>query len=243
MEKIDFDKKYVDKLKIHYYSFDEMLAVAIKLEEMGYKLWKPVQNLTELTGNCYYYDGSEWLRTISKFDIRNIGRFHIRNGHRIRIEIEAEDFLKMDIKKFKKIENPDIDPYGEEDWGYEEVKENIILKYNNYIKESKSRTIDKFKLVNLNSLIPILGMNEFVKYMNEKVVGKMVQFYNRKDGRNIKKERICNGAYWLEDKRELFIIGNKKEYCVNIFRPFGYYVEYSPSKNLELDPYGEEDWG
>ena len=36
--------------------------------------------------------------------------------------IDYEQFLEIvGIKNFKKIERPEVDPYGEEDWGYEEI--------------------------------------------------------------------------------------------------------------------------
>lgn len=160
------------------------------------------------------------------------------------------DEIELPKVKYKKLENPIEDPYNEEDWGYEEIKDKIMIKYKDFINEvARSRELDKFKFVDLHPMINDHTMDtrrSFIDYINKNVLGKMILFYNQKDNKNIKKERICNGAYWDQDANgnwQLFIIGTKKDYAVNLLRPIGYYVEWTPSKNLELDPYGEEDWG
>lgn len=92
--------------------------------------------------------------------------------------------------------------------------------------------------------------------------GKKVMFYNLKGKTNLKKERISEGGYWIEDQNadfyygldrswdvwKLMLIGTKKDYNVNLIKPIGYYgnVIKEPIKLIlsvnPYDPYDEEIW-
>jgi len=164
--------------------------------------------------------------------------------------IYFDPIVNISGKKIKKIEKPDLDPYGEEDWGYEidEAKKSENLKLLNFRGME-----DLFQ----SSIIDIMGGymrdNEremVINLINRNVKGKKVVFYNTRDGKNTKKERICIGAFWMDNGEEirdlfqrwdLYLVGTKKDYLVDKRRPIGYYDEQEIKPiilNAELDPYG-----
>ena len=106
---------------IIYDTKQEMLDIATILNNLGFKLYTKLENLKDLDYNGYYYDNNSFVRT------RKI------EGK----ELSYKDFMLLVSKKYKKIENPDIDPYNEEDWGYEiinnEIQEKIhLIKFKDY---------------------------------------------------------------------------------------------------------------
>lgn len=159
------------------------------------------------------------------------------------------DPISIDLKKYKRIRKPEIDPYDEEDWGYsvQETKKNENLKILNL------RGIDDSFQTSILNLITFPKIERerdlIINLINRNVKGKKVLFYNIRDGKNTKKERICLGGYWGYDEYlnqwNFYIVGTKKDYLVDIRRPIGYYAEQEVKTeilNAELDPYGEEDW-
>lgn len=144
------------------------------------------------------------------------------------------------------------DPYGEENWD----------KETNEAKKVKGEEIlmplmgNEFQLGVNHSIRDIMGgrMNEIgrnvVIDLLGKTRGKKVWFVNTKLGKNLKKERISEGFYWMEDRENgwlgwsLMMIGTKKDYFVNVTRQIGYYTEGEKYKRTisPLDPYGEEVW-
>ena len=88
-----------------------------KLEDRGY-IW---QNNKLPTSLCYFNGRPNYILHASTNKILT----YYNNPLSIDVILTVDEFLKIENKKFRKIENPEIDPYGEEDWGYEEIKENI----------------------------------------------------------------------------------------------------------------------
>lgn len=154
-------------------------------------------------------------------------------------------------KEIKKIIDPVVDPYGEEQWGDMEVEEEIT--------EAVKGMETLLGLENkgaFTSIVDILGGEAFISFperrqyvidLFRKTVGKKVYFYNYKNGKNLKKERILTDVYWtnqdnLDEVRiydwSLRIIGTKKEYYVNILRPIGYYesgIRITSSLNPDIN--------
>lgn len=151
----------------------------------------------------------------------------------------------------------DIDPYGEEEVE-EEITEAKKLKgeYVSLVKTGQNEgSIYYYMRCNVDDEI---NRNNVIDLINDNISKKLV-FTNKKDTtpRNIKKERVINGAYWKKnsnlhdrqhllprrtyEKWELYLIGTKKDYKVNILRDIGYYREYRRTIS-PMDPYGEEIW-
>jgi hypothetical protein len=100
--------------RIMYFSLEEALRIADTLIENGFRVfdYKGVGDDWN-DWDCFIYESDMFVQSISKKQI----------------PLSFEDFLKLISKKFKKIENSDVDPYGEEEWGYEEIKESKDIKY------------------------------------------------------------------------------------------------------------------
>ena len=76
--------------------------------------------------------------------------------------------------------------------------------------------------------------------------GKKIVFYNYKNGKNLRKERIAEGCQWKNNfgAWEFWLKGTKKDYFVNLEKSIGYF-DIAPKYNRTispLDPYGEEIW-
>ena len=135
------------------------------------------------------------------------------------------------------------DPYGEE------IQESV----NEAVKKDRGDlySIDKVLRAVPLSINDLMGhrdtedkRNLILNYLN-RLKGKKIVFYNHKEGRNIKKERIMDDAHWARVPGDyvLLITGTKKDYVVNRGLPIGFYMEGGPKRNIcPLDPYGEEDW-
>jgi hypothetical protein len=77
-----------------------------------------------------------------------------------------EEAFKKFAKKLQRIRNVEIDPYDEEDWGYEEVSESNIGTYRNKIDFKE--TINNY----------FHGSeNDFIKFMNFHATGKKVIYF------------------------------------------------------------------
>ena len=112
----------IDNLKNFYIPFntkEEMIAIAKKLHEMGYVV-------------CNYGDavrGYGFENVFHKiYAFSKIHDFFARTNMQdstinYKTKLDFEDFMKIDIYKRKRITNPDIDPWSEEDWGWEEIVE------------------------------------------------------------------------------------------------------------------------
>jgi len=111
---------------------------------------------------------------------------------------------------------------------------------------------------------------KYVLDLIDNTIGKKVVFYDIKNGRFIKKERISLGGYWKEDPNafmgwQFMLKGTKKDYVVDMTNGIGYYDaptkatpketikwykggkfeddwETSENFNNDIDPYGEEKW-
>ena len=166
-----------------------------------------------------------------------------RNSYRKCDVTIIDDLKKFKLKKFKKIEKPDVDPYNEENWGYEEIKESL---YNNTynlreICNDYMDTIERYELSN-NDLI--------VKYLNKLFVRKKVEFYRtyvtfKGDMEDITTSGMVEKVHFKEknnDYQVIFTIHGKNysdDMIVNIDKPVTVKTKIVLSPE---DPYGEEDW-
>jgi hypothetical protein len=212
------NKEIFDLLKgtaILYETKQEMYDIATTLTNLGFDIYTKLGNLGELDFEAYYYESSEqsFVRT------RNPKRYTQK-------QITYKDFMFMLSKKHRKIERPDIDPLGEDDWGYEEIKETNKSLGFSWIE------VDKVDYRELNE---ILRGKTITIYQNVK--GKYVPF-DRIKPKVVVKEFKSTWNKWLilitsenteiEMKYDdrIKIIGNKMSY----------------GDRWEIDPFNEEIW-
>lgn len=134
----------------------------------------------------------------------------------------------------KKIENPELDPYGEDEWGYEEISES--LDYLEVINGTAIEVDTQEEYWELMSKLELLGYtwsgdlptlkNNFRRY------SKICIFLERNKIKGDNKY-LSYGSYEFFKKNKYNIINykdipNKK---------------YKKIDNSESDPYNEEDWG
>jgi len=135
------------------------------------------------------------------------------------------------FSSFKKINRPDIDPYGEEDWGYKEINESAGADYELaiFVKSEKS----------YNELMKKLDEQEYLWNGSDRKRPIRIPY----DGQQViyltYEHKLLHGSIWGYDKYY-------KNTIPNIYS--NEYVSLPNKKlkkiqNLEIDPYGEEDWG
>ena len=108
----------IDYLKnkiIMYSTKEEMISIARILNGNGFKTYTPLYKMEKERLDYKYY-----FCDLNGVFVRSMEEFKLRNWE----ELTLLDLSNLLDKKFKKIENPIDDPYGEEDWGWEELKEN-----------------------------------------------------------------------------------------------------------------------
>jgi hypothetical protein len=123
-------------------------------------------------------------------------------------------------KKMKKILNPEVDPYGEEDWGYEEIKNNESVEKTN---KKTFNFGDKVKLIDLDGLLMdtargfLHGEIQGLRIGDIGVVNKFTYNIIYVSFNRVKEDLWCNS---------------------NNFEKYG----SSERVFSDVDPYGEEDW-
>ena len=198
----------IEDLKKHIIVFDnerEMIVIAKALKSIGIEVFNydEIINGDVKSFSCFMYDYNHFVRSTS---LRGEAKY------------SYDEFINIVgiNKKFKKIENPIDDPYGEEDWGYEEMKENEHHRKNFEIGD-----------VVRHKKYPGFGVG-VVKYIDDTNT-IYIEFENKtyRGCPHTKKDRG-----WSTNDRNIewydFINSNKK---------------FKKIENSELDPYGEEDWG
>lgn len=116
-----------------YKNKDEMIKLAKFFLLFGYETYIPISGMDF---DFYYY-----------FYEEKYGKFlRSRASYSGKIMIKYDD-VKDIVEKYEKIERPDIDPYGEDDWGFAK-KENktYIMKYHKMNEELKRKlSVGKLK--------------------------------------------------------------------------------------------------
>jgi len=182
-----------------------------------------------------------------------------------------KDIDILDDKKFKRITKPDIDPYGEEDWGYEEeiIKENMIMNYKRFINENKNNDIE-----NDGELSSLKENNMTKSYIPDELIGVVDKESNWEECDKIQKKLqklfLHKNVQFTSDRKytyDICIDKNIKKYNIYVNNVT---IIYSPAQNEYLmyfytnnseyhvvgdkpvtildriiskeDPYGEEEW-
>jgi len=149
---------------------------------------------------------------------------------------DSQDFIKMFVdKKYKRIEQPDIDPFGEEDWGWK-IEENVEYEETIMFKD----------LYNIFD-----DYDAMIRYLNEFENNKRVYFIGE-DGIYYKDD--IKGSSWRvveyistsDIKRVLVKMSNGQTgnaIGLTYLDPTTLYRKYKKIEKPEIDPYGEENWG
>jgi len=100
-----------------------------------YDMGKYLENLNEFVGNIIDFHGSKNTSTRADYKFEKIQtnkKINLRTGNAwdyiLIFDVDGNSYdinMSKDIilnSKIKKIEKPDIDPYGEEEWGYEIIE-------------------------------------------------------------------------------------------------------------------------
>jgi hypothetical protein len=158
----------------------------------------------------------------------------VRSWHHVGEDaVTYKDLLKFTSSKSKKlkIKNPELDPYGEEDWGYE-IRENIKEEFIINIQD----TIDNFFNGNVDAFVEVMNKTYINKNINYYKNGRsygtfvVVEYTNHYDDYPVRL-KMSNGQHGHPDEIGFFEPLNfEKGNWIKIERP-------------DLDPYGEENWG
>ena len=155
--------KLIKNCSLLYKNKDEMINIASELKKHGIKTYTDIYDMT-FQYKYYYYDEDEksFVRSISN------NRSYLK-------ELDYSEFMELVGKKFKKIERPEIDPYGEEDWGYENIEEN---KNENFNDELILESFDQFVGFATKELMNFIKLSK-IKYdkNNNKQIQKLIKQY------------------------------------------------------------------
>ena len=143
------------------------------------------------------------------------------NGNFISHKRKELDFYDdRDNIKRKKIKRPDIDPFDEEDWRYEEINEGT---WNLPPKKSNIKTFTIYeKLIEFEN-----DHNKLINFLKEEVTDNMVEFGENSIIRKLIKgvKLSFNNEKMGQDKKEILFIDNKnkryvvdKDYPITIYR-------------------------
>jgi len=122
-------EEILKKYRIDFNTPEEAVEISNILLNLGIAVYGPeniIDHIKKDHWDCFIYedydDGFEPAFTLAKIEYFT--------------ELESIDYKKFmdiikNIKKYKKIENPKIDPYGEEDWGWS-LDEKIITKFKKF---------------------------------------------------------------------------------------------------------------
>jgi len=223
--------KNIRQYAIFYDNKDEMIEIAEKLYDIGERTYRSIAVLrnSRKTRDFFYYNQGDqaWCRGEDENRIRGLK------------EMTYGEFMgKTTKKKYTKIENKELDPYDEEDWGWD-VKENVSLD----VPDALNKTILSLKT-----------QEEYDSAMSK--LDELGYFWGEKT-------KASGINYWPSYKNDfaLIFMGNKYlayatiPWCKNhdSFRNYKYIKiedllkikikKYKKVNNLELDPYGEDDWG
>jgi hypothetical protein len=229
---------------IMYDDYDQMMKVIMKLYEIGEKTYKSKEQYgrsKKLMKFFYFHNGDQcFVRSEDEEKIESLGLERM----------SFDDFMKSGSLKYKKKPgDPKLDPYGEEDWGWnvqektinENIKEyngwiyfkfetqediNDFLNYLEklgYIWKSGIKPTENIPNVSSNDCLRINIVNKYILgTAQERADNGSQKLYNK----CIKLKDFINNAEFIEQRRiEMW----KKKEEIRLM-------------NLDRDPYGEEDW-
>lgn len=225
-ESNDYDhiKEYI----IFFKNNDEMVEIAKKLKELGFEVF----NYDGIVnGNAsHQYNSFRW--TPNKMFSRTITRIIVDDQNHIRYD----EFIKINNKKYKRIENPELDPFGEEDWGVEEIVQENVKDYklpdDSFIRITSQEEYWEIMRYLENAGYKWYGFNSTGGLPTDKNFfrGNIDFCIRLKDGKMTHqdypyfREHYPHGGFF--DAKD--ILGNKR---------------YKKIKKPSIDPFDEEDWG
>lgn len=149
---------------ILYDSRKEMYDIATTLSNLGFNLYTSLRNLSfDYKGYFYSKPDDCFIRTNKPSEFSN--------------QLKCEEFMAILSKKHRKIERPEIDPFGEDDWGYEEVA------------ESKNFG---FSWIDVNNIISnsYIWTDDVINTLNSALIGKTIVIYKKEKGKYIPFDKI-----------------------------------------------------
>jgi hypothetical protein len=264
-----FDKEILKDFIITYDNYHDGIDIARKLVNLGFTISSYDDIITEINRWRCFKKGNRYDFTLalSSESRESINDFYPEIKH-----INYEEFYHI-IKgvKIKKITNPTLDPYGEEDWGYEEeiIKENMIMNYKRFINENKNNDIE-----NDGELSSLKENNMTKSYIPDELIGVVDKESNWEECDKIQKKLqklfLHKNVQFTSDRKytyDICIDKNIKKYNIYVNNVT---IIYSPAQNEYLmyfytnnseyhvvgdkpvtildriiskeDPYGEEEW-
>lgn len=208
--------KKLKKLAISFANKDEMVDIAKKLNDYGFEVFN--------------YDKIMKYQNMENFYYFIYTNYFVRSGYNThyRTDCDYYQFLNLIGKKYKKIENPIVDPYGEEDWGYEEIKESVHPEYKKFFNYNIIfKDLDEAKQILLK--LHKLGFKVDLNGVEYRITG-WTAIVPSGDG-------FCFG------RKSSNVSGHRDNLTFEEFLIMINNSKYKKIENPELDPYGEEDWG
>lgn len=184
-----------------------------------------------------------------EYSIANIKKFYAWGTSKS--YFNRYEILGME-NKIKRVENPDIDPYNEEDWGWEEMKENltdegIVIDIDEICNKIYNHRYDSHR-----------KDREYEKKLRNILLNKVVEFRTNDGGEITVKDVIVDLT--VNDTQVTVTISNGKKYCLwyvkgavkllnqradDLIRKNKERlrkIEELKLKMKDIDPYGEEEW-
>ena len=193
---------------------------------MGFEFYNYDQIRNEI--NCQYW---KYINTSNL----ETGRFVLSNRKKSS-SITYQDILKLKGYKIKKIENPEIDPYNEDDWGIE-------------IVEKKLHPLTADQIFLKNSFIPFESIQKAIKIANLLIDNGFEINYNSDEIADLIRKDYWDCFFFLNNNRLKFSLTHINyilHHRDNIltYNELKHFFEKGKNKikNPELDPYEEEDW-
>jgi hypothetical protein len=244
-------KQYLKTCSISFETEEQMMNIFNELEKMGFRVyqsgeikhWQEMDNYKSFLGGTY--SDCDFLRSIASEPIyakNNLNYYQFFN------------IIGKGKEKYKRLENPDIDPYSEEDWGYLTTNESrkrsfkpidylisdfsksfIGLKRGDYAVDLKtSKIVNKLKKEIADHYVHFEDANGEI--YNTKIDEIYIRNLPDKDGK-ISDSSLCVilppqfPRHWTTQR------------CLRLPQTIIIY-EPSPPKRVysKMDPYGEEDW-
>lgn len=217
----------------------EMVEICKYLTLRGFKVYNSdniIKGINNESFNCYKWRFRNLAVHMQEIvEMRHKG-FFVRGWiNRHKNVLRFEDLLPNHKKKI----NPEIDPYNEEDWGYE-----------TYINESKNINRDDLThcAIMFNNVEEMLKTYKLlhdvlrfdVKYYNHILKEQSIKYYNP-----ISKKMAELNCFVFVSGR--FVRAKLKEDSKMMRLTYDDIKhlkgKYKRIENIEIDPYSEEDWG
>ena len=168
------------------------------------------------------YNDYQFKGYIKKVITDERGRIHVILDDEEEYVLYPSETVRVFDKKPEKIEKPELDPYGEEDWGYNEIDENIHSDIDPYGEEDWNDTsLDEIKKI----------LNEALHYFNGKII-----YYSKSGYRKIHPEHLVvfNSIIYIGDEQAF-------THCdIDVTKDFETIKKISEIfNNVEISVYGE----